>query len=116
VKLSALRVSVNDIAAAKDFYGRILGLKELWDWGQAVGYDVGITLIIESHDPADPEQRELVGRFVGCSFAVENIDATYEELVGRGVKFIGPPEKMPWGGTLAHFEDPSRNVLSLVQL
>ncbi len=114
--VSALRISVADIAAARVFYGKTLGLKQLWDWGTAVGYDCGITLIVEHVDPNEPGHEGLVGRFTSCSFAASDIAATYRDLVARGVEFLNPPEKMPWGGTLAHFKDPSGNVLTLVQL
>jgi predicted enzyme related to lactoylglutathione lyase len=56
----------------------------------------------------------LVGRFLGVSLAVADIQATYEQLFARGVDFLAPPEPMPWGGVLAHFRDPDGNVLSLV--
>jgi predicted enzyme related to lactoylglutathione lyase len=116
MKLSAARVNVTDIAAAKRFYGETLGLKQAWDWGQAVGYDVGgVTLIVETHDDDDPEHRELVGRFTGLSFEADDIEARYRDLKAKAVPFLGAPEKMPWGGWLAHFCDPSQNILTLVQ-
>jgi uncharacterized glyoxalase superfamily protein PhnB len=45
---------------------------------------------------------------------VDNINAAYESLVVKGVKFQGPPQREAWGGSLAHFEDPSGNVLTLI--
>ena len=59
----------------------------------------------------DPEH---VGRFVGVSISVSDIEAAYNELSAKGVAFLAAPEKMPWGGTLAHFRDPSGNVLTLL--
>ncbi|MGH7288269.1 MAG: VOC family protein [Myxococcota bacterium] len=52
-----------------------------------------------------------LGRFLGVSLAVADIQATYEQLFARGVDFLAPPEG---GGVLAHFRDPDGNVLSLV--
>ena len=116
MKLSAARVNVTDIAAAKRFYGETLSLKQLWDYGSAVGYDVGgPTLIVETHPPDDPEHKALVGRFTALSFDVEDAAASYRALGARGVEFLEPPEMQPWGGTLAHFRDPSGNVLTLVE-
>ena len=69
---------------------------------------------LERCDPNDPETAELVGRFVGTSIAVQDIDAVYRDLVGKGVEFLGPPAKQPWGGTLAHFKDPDGNVQTLL--
>lgn len=37
-----------------------------------------------------------------------------QTLLARGVEFLAPPQRMPWGGVLAHFRDPDGNVLTLV--
>lgn len=116
MKLYAQRVFVDDLAAAKHFYGELLGLTALWEWGPAIGYDVGgPTLIVEeeSADDGDPSEPSAVGRFIGCSLQVDDIAATHARLAARGVPFLAPPEAMPWGGTLAHFRDPAGNVLTL---
>ena len=39
---------------------------------------------------------------------------TYAALTAKEVKFAGPPERQHWGGVFAHFEDPCRNVLTLL--
>jgi uncharacterized glyoxalase superfamily protein PhnB len=46
------------------------------------------------------------------SLQVPDIFTTYKELVKRGVEFVDPPEKQPWGGVLAHLRDPDGNILS----
>ena len=114
MELYGVRVFVDDLAAARAFYGDTLGLAELWDAGNAVGYAVGpATLIVEREDPAGPEG-DLVGRFLGVSFAVPDIAGSHRALAAAGVRFLGPPEPQAWGGTLAHFRDPAGNVLTLV--
>ena len=42
------------------------------------------------------------------AFACDNVERTYQELVSRGVPFLSPPKKEPWG-TFATFEDPDGN-------
>lgn len=42
------------------------------------------------------------------------IDAEYRRLSSGGVKFQAPPQHQPWGGTLAHFDDPAGNILTLL--
>ena len=59
------------------------------------------------------EDEAFSPRFVAVSLQVEDVQAVYEELVAKGVEFLGPPERMGWGGTLAHFRDPDGNVLTL---
>ncbi len=111
MKLNALRVFVHDIDSARHFYGSTIGLRQIWDYETTTGYDVGATLIVEQ-DKDDEEG--LVGRFVGCSLQVEDIDAEYDRLSAAGVRFHGVPERQFWGGTLAHFCDPDGNVLTLL--
>lgn len=113
MKLYGVRIWVDDLAAARRFYGETLGLPTKWDYGSAVGFDVGADLIVEQDDGSH-EEETLVGRFVGCSLQPPDIDATYRDLTAKGVEFVSPPTKMDWGGTLAHFKDPSGNVLTLL--
>ena len=115
MKLYALRIFVDDLAAARTFYRDVLGLGILWDHEDtAFGLDTGTSLIIEAV-PADApaEDRAMVGRFVGCSLQVADMDAEYARLTSAGVRFHGPPAKQYWGGTLAHFNDPAGNTLTL---
>jgi predicted enzyme related to lactoylglutathione lyase len=114
-RLIAVRVFVRDWPRALAFYRDTLGLRVAFEsaamgWAQ---FDTGeAQLAIEVSRPDDEE--DFAGRFVGVSLSVADIDATYEELRGRGVEFLRPPETMPWGGVLAHFRDPDGNVLTLI--
>jgi catechol 2,3-dioxygenase-like lactoylglutathione lyase family enzyme len=117
MRLYGVRIWVSDMEAARRFYGETLGLKLEWDYGAVAGFEIGEPkapqFIVELDDGSHDEE-SLVGRFVGCSLSVDDIEATYRDLTGKGVAFLGPPEKQPWGGTLAHFKDPSGNTLTLL--
>ena len=116
-KLYAVRVFSTRWLESFAFYKDTVGFPvnfadEEMGWAQ---FDLGGTdLGLERCDPADPEAKDLVGRFVGVSIAVEDIEAVYESLRARGVEFTGPPAEQPWGGTLAHFKDPDGNVITLL--
>jgi predicted enzyme related to lactoylglutathione lyase len=112
MQIYGVRVWVDDMDAARKFYGETLSLTPVWEMDEAVGYDLGATLIVEPDSPSGGER--LVGRFVGVSISVPDIQAAYDNLTAKGVPFLGTPEKMPWGGTLAHFKDPAGNVLTLM--
>ncbi len=116
MKLYGVRIFVDDFEAAKAFYTGTLGLRANWtmDAMKAMGLDVGAEIIVEQEDPASDEGQSLIGRFVGLSLQVDDIDKTYQELSAKGVPFTGPPAKQPWGGTLAHFQDPAGNTLTLL--
>lgn len=116
MKLYGVRIFVDDLEAARRFYGQTLGLAEAWraDAMGAFGVTVGGSeLIIETVDD-DAERRELVGRFVGVSLQVDDLAAAHQSLTAKGVRFVSPPQKQAWGGSLAHFEDPAGNVLTLL--
>jgi predicted enzyme related to lactoylglutathione lyase len=106
---------VFDLEAARKFYEETLGLAGRSDGEDYSTFTLGdVRLIIEPVEPTS-EYALLVGRFTGFSFEVADVKAAYEELKGRGVAFLDPPEKQPWGGILAHFEDPDENILTIVE-
>lgn len=119
MELNAARIFVNDLAEAKSFYTKTLALPLKID-GESYGFLVyrsgGLDLIVETVPMDAPDdERILVGRFAGLSFAVPDIQAKYTELLAKGVTFSGAPELQAWGGTLATFLDPAGNGLQLVQ-
>ena len=116
MRITYVRIFVTDLAAARKFYAQTLGLDILWEYeSKAIGFDLGPVLIVEDvSSEEDREDRDLAGRFTGCSIEVADIQATYSQLVAKGVHFPSPPEKQEWGGTLAHFQDPAGNVWTLV--
>jgi predicted enzyme related to lactoylglutathione lyase len=112
--IDAVRIFVDDLDRARRFYRDVLELDEKSagpDW--AVLDIDGKSIVIEALAQDDPE-RALVGRLLAVSFAVEDIDGAYRDLVARGVPFPAPPEMQPWGGILAFPRDPDGNVLTLV--
>lgn len=117
LKLNVLRVFTENWEASTAFYERVLELPVRFSspemgWAE---FDVGETSLgIERVAPEDAEAEDLTGRFVGASLHTDDIEATYRTLRERGVKFTAPPERQPWGGVLAHFEDPDGNVLTLL--
>jgi catechol 2,3-dioxygenase-like lactoylglutathione lyase family enzyme len=54
-----------------------------------------------------------IGHRFEISFYCENVDATYETLLARGVEFRKPPTDMDWGQRVAWFEDPDGNLLEI---
>ena len=111
MKLYGARVFVTDMARARSFYAETLGLRITFETDETIGFDMGVQIMIELDDGAHDT---LSGRFTGLSITVTDMDAEYERLKSRGVPFLGPPEKQAWGGTLAHFTDPSDNIWTLV--
>ena len=114
----AIRIFVKNLKPAVDFYEKKLEMKlrfrnDELGWAQMeVGENVFLGL--ERVNTSDSEFEDLVGRFVGVSLQVENIQQTYELLKAKEVEFIGEPKKQSWGGTLVHFKDNDGNILTLL--
>ncbi|GAA2598993.1 VOC family protein [Actinomadura fulvescens] len=110
--------SVNDLEAAKKFYGEILGLR-------VREQPPGLTLDIAGDRPiiVYPKPDHTPATFTILNFPVDDIEATVDELVKRGVEFLryeGMKQDergiMRGGGPLiAWFTDPAGNVLAVLQ-
>jgi catechol 2,3-dioxygenase-like lactoylglutathione lyase family enzyme len=117
LNLNTARVFVRDMAGAREFYGRKIGLR-LKAENLANGYcvfDAGnCELVVESVAAgAPPDEQALVGRFTGLSFLVPSVHVAHQDLVAKGVVFTGAPERQHWGGTLATFRDPDGNEFQI---
>jgi len=117
-------ISVNNMQAAKDFYVEILGL-ELTEQNMGLHLNLpggGSLFIYEKTD-------HVPATFTVLNFVVEDINSVIDELVGKGITFERyntlPAEQdergvlrgkaANQGPDIAWFEDPSGNVISLVE-
>ena len=105
-------VPVSDQDRALDFYTRQLGLHVVTDSpmdGRQRWIELGIgrsetRLVLFTA----PGQEALRGGLMNVTFAADDVEATAKELQARGVEFVQPPRKAPWG-TRAIFKDPDGN-------
>lgn len=116
--------SVNDIEAAKQFYGETLGLKLVDDsMGLRWQLPSGGELFMygkPDHQPA---------AYTALNFVVDDIDTAVDELAAKGVMFehyndmpVKPDEKgilrgrqAQQGPDIAWFKDPAGNILAVLQ-
>ncbi len=118
MKIYAVRILVDDWLSACEFYENKLGLPlefkdEAFGWAEfdVGGAKFGIERVDEN---ASNEDKALIGRFLGVSLQVDDVQSTYEQLLKKGVEFTSAPEKQTWGGVLANFKDTSGNVITLM--
>jgi predicted enzyme related to lactoylglutathione lyase len=110
--------SVNDLEAAKKFYGEVLGLKTSERYGLLTLHLAGgrDTLVYPKPDHAPATYTIL-------NFAVDDIDAAVDELISRGVELVkydglGQDDKginRAGGPYIAWFKDPADNILAVLQ-
>ena len=58
------------------------------------------------------EQGLKPGMIFNGAFACDNVEQTCQELTAKGVEFVTPPTKQPWG-MFAIFKDPDDNQFLL---
>jgi catechol 2,3-dioxygenase-like lactoylglutathione lyase family enzyme len=111
--------AVPDLQRARDFYGRMLGLRTSLENGLLTLHLAGDrpTLVYPKpdHEPAT---------YTILNFPVDDIDEAVDELVARGVRFeryegfeqdekgISRAEGGPY---IAWFKDPAGNILAVLQ-
>ena len=90
--------------------------------GPAEQPDIAITLMAIPGPPVmDAETAEQTRSLVAKGFAgtvfltTDDCQASYEELLKRGVEFTEPPESRPYGID-SGFRDPSGNSIRLTQV
>jgi catechol 2,3-dioxygenase-like lactoylglutathione lyase family enzyme len=133
-QLANVQVWVHDQDEALAFYTEKLGLElredvtvpELGNFRWlSVGVpgqpDVSITLMAVPGPPVfDDDTRAHIhslmarGAAGGLFFSTDDIQASYEELKGRGVEFTQEPTEQPYGID-AGFRDPSGNHFRMAQ-
>ena len=115
--------SVNDLAAAKEFYGNVLGLNveqepapmDMLTLHLATGGEV-LIYPKEDHTPAT---------YTVLNFPVEDTDKAVDDLVAKGVTFekyegmtdekgIARGISQNMGPDIAWFKDPAGNILSVL--
>ncbi len=76
--------SVSDIAAARAWYGDVLGLKHLYSFGNLAFFDCGGVRLFLSEGDGAPSESILY-------FRVPDVRASHQQLLQRGVAFTHAP-------------------------
>jgi catechol 2,3-dioxygenase-like lactoylglutathione lyase family enzyme len=109
-----------DIAEAKEFYSKTLGLKVTEEHGLLTLHLAGGNNVL-----IYPKPNHVPATFTVLNFPVDDVDLAVEELSKRGVhfeKYNGPDIKTDEKGimrgngpTIAWFKDPAGNILSVLE-
>jgi catechol 2,3-dioxygenase-like lactoylglutathione lyase family enzyme len=120
--ISAITLFVEDLDAAKRFYGEVFGLPVAFADANSAVFDFGNSIInLLRTEAAD----ELVapatvasaahGSGVQLTIQVDDVDALCAELVGRGVDLLNGPMDRPWGIRTASFRDPAGHIWEIAK-
>ena len=114
-RIKFLGIPVRDQERALRFYTEKLEFRILTDqefsptqrWIELSipGADTGIVLFT-------PEgQEDRIGTFVNTSWEVDNLERTHDELLARGVEFLKPPQKQPWGSFAIMWDSEGNQIV-----
>jgi lactoylglutathione lyase len=121
--IQTVTLYVSDQDAAKAFYTQKLGFVERMDAPMgpdnrwiALGPGNGDTSLVlmkpAQNMPGYELAKSMVGSWATFILAVDDINATHQELSARGVEFVDAPSKQDWGWW-ASIKDPDGNVIGL---
>lgn len=121
-RVFAITLVVEDLDAAREFYGRAFGLPEHYYSGDSAVFRFGDLLINLLEATQGPGLLHPVpvapiesGVRVQLTVPVDDVDAVAAGLVARGVELLRGPEDRPWGPRTASFRDPGGHVWEIAQ-
>jgi catechol 2,3-dioxygenase-like lactoylglutathione lyase family enzyme len=110
--------STNDIEASRAFYADTLGLNVTEEYGMlTLALAGGAKVLIYPKDDHQP------ATYTCLNFPVADIEATVDQLTGRGVTFLrydGMPHDergivREWAPPIAWFTDPAGNIIAVIE-
>ena len=128
-KIHSNAIVVSDQEAALKFYTEILGWEKRTEFRMDENYRFLTVAPVgaESELALEPggvhgvaagacifPANEMGPASTGISLAVDDIEASYNSLVEKGVKFSGPLQDMPWGDKATWLIDPDGNAFFFV--
>ena len=109
-------IVVKDIKRACEWYGRVLGFRESWTYGEPpyfaqVARD-GFKLALRCADePLVDRERAVKEDFLAADFGVDDVKSLYLEYQTAGAEFHQTLRTEPWGQRSFIVTDPDGNLI-----
>jgi catechol 2,3-dioxygenase-like lactoylglutathione lyase family enzyme len=120
--IGAITLFVEDLEAAKKFYGDVFGLPVAFEDDASTVFNFGNTLVNLLKATEAPEliqpaavARPEAGARLQLTIEVDDVDAKCAELASRGVELLNGPMDRPWGIRTASFRDPGGHIWEIAQ-
>lgn len=116
LKWAIPHIVVEDIKRATEWYGRVLGFKECWTYGEPpffgqVARD-GFKLALRCSDESLVDRRRsLQEDFLAADFGVDDVKALYLEYQSAGADFHQTLRTEPWGQRSFIIKEPDGNLI-----
>ena len=120
--ISAITLFVEDLEAAKRFYGEVFGLPIHYQDDASAVFKFRNTLINLLKASEAPEliapaavASPDAGARMQFTIDVDDVDAMCAELAARGVELLNGPLDRPWGIRTASFRDPAGHIWEIAK-
>ena len=120
--ITAITAFVEDLDAAKRFYGEVFGLPVAYEDEASAVFNFGNTIINllkteAAHDLIEPAKVASpdAGARIQFTIPVDDVDATCAQLAERGVELLNGPMDRPWGIRTASFRDPGGHIWEIAR-
>lgn len=116
MKFKNTMISVKDIEASKAFYGNVLGLRIIADWGANVTLTGGLCLQTEeTWKEFIRKQGDIVcGDGAELYFEEDDFDAFIEKLERTdGIDYVHEAVEFGWGQRGIRFRDPDGHIIEV---
>lgn len=111
VKRIVANIDTRDIAAAKRFYGDILGLEVLMDIGWIATYGSGETASTQISFAAEGGSGTPTP---DLSIEVDDVDEALDRMTAAGFAIDYGPADEPWGVRRFHVRDPFGKLVNIL--
>jgi catechol 2,3-dioxygenase-like lactoylglutathione lyase family enzyme len=120
--VGAITLFVEDLPAARSFYGRVFGRTAAFGDHSSAGFKFDNTIVnlvttqaaAEVTAPVPVASPAAGSRFL-LTIWVDDVDAACAELASQGVGLLNGPVDRPWGMRTASFADPAGHIWELAQ-
>ncbi len=102
---------VTDLAAARDWYTKFLGIEPYFNEPFYVGFTVG-GYELGLHPTAAPA--EIQGKYATVYWGVEDVEAVYQNLLSAGATPYEKPENVGGDIVVAAVKDPWGNAVGII--
>ncbi|KKC39450.1 glyoxalase [Devosia epidermidihirudinis] len=120
--IEVITLFADDIVATKAFYKKVFAAEVLFEDDVSAVFQfagVMINLLKASEAPElvtpAPVGTATSGARMMLTIRVEDVNATYADLQGRGVSFLNGPIDRSWGRRTATFADPAGHAWEIAQ-
>lgn len=112
VKRIVANIHTSDTAAAKQFYGILLGMDVLMDHGWIVTYGSGEKMEVQVSFATEGGSGTPVP---DLSVEVDDVDAVHEAMKAAGFAITYGPANEPWGVRRFYVRDPFGKLVNILQ-